>query len=361
MDELSKAVRTPRTEARILIVDDEPTNVRLLDQVLRRGGYGNVRSTNDSAQALPLFEEFRPDAVILDLIMPAPDGYAVLEQLRGRMPEVEVPIVVITADVTPEAKQRALSLGAIDFLTKPFDQTEVLLRLANVLDVRYNHLRMRADRVLLEDKVRERTADLEGAQNEILDRLARSAEFRDDDTGEHTQRVGRIAASLARALQVDERDVRLIRRAAPLHDIGKVGIPDEILLKKGPLTPEERLLMQGHTFIGARILSGSRFRVLQLAETIAMRHHERWDGTGYPDRIAGARVPVAARITAVADVWDALTHERPYKKAWTVEAAAEELRKQRERQFDPEVVAAFLELLRTGSLEPGGSERPSGG
>ncbi|MBI5490051.1 MAG: response regulator [Deltaproteobacteria bacterium] len=345
-------MRTPRLDARILIVDDQDVNVRLLEQVLRKAGYSKLRGTTDSAQALPIFEEFRPDAVILDLLMPPPDGYQVLEQLRGRMPEVEVPIVVITADVTSGARQRALSLGAIDFLTKPFDHVEVLLRIANVLDVRYCHLRTRADRILLAETVRERTGGLESAQNEILDRLARLAEFRDDDTGEHTQRVGRIAAALARALQVDEREVRLIRRAAPLHDIGKVGIPDEILLRKGPLAPDERLLMQGHTRIGARILSGSPFRVLQLAETIALRHHERWDGTGYPDRLAAGSVPVAARITAVVDVWDALIHERPYKKAWPAERAAEELCGQRERQFDPEVVDAFLELLRAGSLGP---------
>ncbi|MBI5500342.1 MAG: response regulator [Deltaproteobacteria bacterium] len=339
-----------RAEARLLVVDDEEAVVRMVERVLHHAGYVNVRGLTESARALSVFEEFRPDLVLLDLRMPGVDGYSVLEQLRARMLEVPSPIIVLTSDLSAAARQRALFLGALDFLTKPLDQIEILLRIANVLEVRYFQLRQHAEKVLLEDKIRERTNELEAAQVELLDRLARAAEFRDDTTGEHTERVGRMAARLARALLVDEREVRLIRRAAPLHDIGKVGIPDEILLKPARLSADERLVMEGHTAIGARILSGSRFRVLQLAEAIALRHHERWDGTGYPEGVAGDRIPLPARIAAVIDVYDALTHARPYKEAWTPEAAAAEIAAQSDKQFDPWVVETFLELQRAGSL-----------
>lgn len=335
---------SPYTTARILIVDDEPANVRLLERLLEQEGFANLESATDPRQVLPLFTEFRPDLILLDLHMPHLDGFAVLKQLRPRIPDVDyLPILVLTADVTAEAKQLALSLGAMDFVTKPLDHAEVRLRIRNLLQTRFLYQEVQNRKQILEEKVRERTAELEEAQLEILERLALAAEFRDDETGRHTQRVGSTSALLARAVGLPPDQVALIRRAAPLHDVGKIGIPDAILRKPGKLTPEEFEVIKTHTTIGAQILSGSRSRLLQVAEEIALTHHERWDGTGYAG-LAGERIPLPGRIVSLADVLDALTHDRVYRKAWPFDDAAAEIELQRGRQFDPQLADAFLQI-----------------
>jgi putative two-component system response regulator len=249
------------TSYRILIIDDEPANVRLLERLLDEAGYANFRGTTDSRQALPLYQEFEPDLILLDLSMPHLDGSAVMRQICARTPaEAYLPILVLTADITPRAKQRALSAGARDFLTKPFDLTEVLLRIRNLLETRHLHLQLAAHNAALEETVRNRTRDLEQAQYEILDRLSMAAEYRDDVTGEHAKRVGFLSERLALALGVPPHQAEIIRHAATLHDLGKIGIPDSILLKQGALSSEEKEVMKTHTLIGARILSGSRLR-----------------------------------------------------------------------------------------------------
>lgn len=336
--------RDSLTSARILIVDDEGANVLLLQRILQRAGYSELKSTTDPRHVLPIFTEFKPDAVLLDLHMPHLDGYAVMEQIRSRVADTDfLPILVLTADATPAAKQRALSSGARDFLAKPLDATEVLLRLRNLLETRSIHMEMQTQNEGLEEKVRERTEALENAQLEILGRLARAAEYRDDDTGEHAQRVGNLAAYLAQASGLADDQTDLIRMAAPLHDVGKIGIPDSILLKPGKLEKEEFEVMKTHTTIGAGILSGSRSRLLQLAEEIALYHHEKWDGSGYAG-LSGRDIPLAARMVTVADVFDALTHPRPYREAWPVERAIQEIQAGSGRLFDPAVVGVFLDL-----------------
>jgi len=334
--------------ARILIVDDESANVLLLQRILQRAGFEDLKSTTDPRHVLSLFTEFMPDLVLLDLHMPHLDGYAVMEQLRSRIaPSEYLPILVLTADVTAAAKQRALSGGARDFLTKPLDATEVVLRIRNLLETRSLHQVLQDQNVRLEEKVRDRTAALEDARLEMLARLAAAAEYRDDDTGEHAQRVGSLAAFLADALGISEEESELIRLAGQLHDVGKIGIPDAILLKPGALSTDEFEVIKTHTTIGASILSGSQSRLLQLAEEIALYHHEKWDGTGY----AGLRsdgIPVPARLVAVADVFDALTHKRPYRNAWPAEDAIKYVRDQSGRHFDPSIVTALLD--REGDL-----------
>lgn len=318
--------------ARILIVDDQEANVRLLEGILKRAaGYHALRSTTDPREVMSLYVEFKPDLILLDLHMPHVDGFGVMEQLKEIVPEdVFLPILVLTADVTPEAKQRALASGAKDFLAKPFDPTEVLLRIKNLLETRSLHLELRAQ--------------LSDAHLEVIDRLAIAAEYRDDETGEHIKRVGQTSALVARALRLPPEQVLLIRRAATLHDVGKIGIPEHILLKPGRLTPDEFNVMKSHTTIGAKILSGGHFPLLQMAEVIALTHHERWDGSGYPRGLKGEATPLLGRIVAVADVFDILTHPRPYKKAWLAEEAIAELQRASGTQFDPSVVEVFLGL-----------------
>jgi len=331
-----------QTAARILIVDDQPSNVMLLEGILQEEDFTASRGLTDSRQALPVFLEYQPDLILLDLQMPYMNGFEVMKQLRGRVPPgTFLPILMLTADITPESKRHALAEGATDFLTKPFDNTEVVLRIRNLLQTRSLHLQLQDQNQVLEQKVRERTLELEQTQVEILERLALASEYRDDDTGEHTKRVGHMSAQIAQTLGLLEEEVELIRRAAPLHDVGKIAIPDSILLKPGKLTPEEFEQMKTHTTIGAKMLSGGRFPLLQMAEEIALTHHERWDGTGYL-KLHGETIPLVGRIVAVADVFDALTNERPYKKAWPRNEAIEEIQRQGGRQFDPRIVEAFL-------------------
>ncbi|MGH2371927.1 MAG: HD domain-containing phosphohydrolase, partial [bacterium] len=237
--------------------------------------------------------------------------------------------------------QRALAGGAKDFLTKPVDATEVVLRIRNLLETRMLHLQLQDQNEILEEKVLDRTRELEQAQIEILERLALAAEYRDDDTGQHTYRVGETSGHIARALVLPDAQVELIRRAAPLHDVGKIGIPDNILLKPGKLTPDEFEVMKTHTTIGVRILSGSKFPLLQLAREIALAHHERWDGAGFPEGLTGEAIPLEARIVAVADAYDAMTSNRPYRKALSREEAWGILWDGAGTQWDEHIVEAF--------------------
>ena len=332
--------------ARILMVDDEEANLDILRRTLSRAGFWRLESTQDSREAASLYVRHRPDLILLDLHMPHMDGLQVLDTLREIAEATYLPILILSGDLTPEARRDALSRGAKDFVNKPFQPDELLLRIKTLLETRFLYLEIQSQNQVLEAKVRERTRELVEAQIEIIERLAIAAEFRDDNTGQHTQRVGQMSALLARQLGLPDAQVSLIARAAPLHDVGKIGVPDTILLKIGKLTPAEFTLVKQHTVIGARILSGGKFPLLRLAEDIAYSHHERWDGEGY----AGLRktdIPLAGRIVAVADVFDALTQQRPYKPAWPVGEAIAEIDRQRERQFDPGVVEAFLRVMAT--------------
>lgn len=337
---------------RVLIVDDQPSNVLLLEMTLQQGGFTNIRSTTDPHEVLSIFTEYQPDILLLDLHMPGLTGFEVMEQLGCVVGKNSYfPILVLTANAMPSVKQQALVYGAKDFLTKPFDLTEVLLRTKNLIETRFLHLELQNQNLILDVKVRERTRNLEKAQVEILQRLSLAAEFRDDVTGQHTQRVGHLSALLAGELGLSDEQVQLIRLAAPLHDVGKIGIADAILLKPGSLTPEEFQVIVSHTRIGAQILSGSQSPLLQLAEQIALSHHECWDGGGYPLGRRGEDIPFAGRIVSVVDVFDALTHPRPYKTAWLAEDAAAEISRLSGSKFDPRIVDAFLKLFRDGLLQ----------
>jgi putative two-component system response regulator len=332
-------------QARLLVADDEPAHTNLLAVLLKRWGFRLVASTNDSSRVLELCQAHDPDLLFLDLHMPEPGGLELLRALEPRIHgTVPLPVIVMTADTNPDSRRAALELGARDFLVKPFDIEEVRLRVRNLLETRF--LQREQDRysARLADGVRQQTRHLELARLEVLERLALAAEFRDDETREHTLRVAHTSACLATALGMTPSETREIQLAAPLHDIGKIAIPDHILLKPGPLTPEERIAMASHVTTGAEILSGSASTLLQIGEQIALTHHERWDGRGYPAGLHGGEIPLAGRIVAVADVFDALTHQRPYKDAWPLEQAVAEIKAGAGSQFDPEVVSAFAQL-----------------
>jgi len=335
--------------ARFLIVDDELMNIKVLAQMLKQWDATNIVSTTEPHEAVSLFHAFQPDVLLLDLMMPGMDGFAVMEQLKPFIaPDDFLPILILTADNSERAKRRALELGAADFLTKPFDGMELSLRLQNLLTRRLLHRRLQDQNHSLDQQVQERTQQLAQAESDTIECLALAGEYRDDDTGHHTQRVGNMAARLAAALGLDEQEITLLKRAAPLHDVGKIGIPDRILLKPDKLTSEEFAVVKTHSKIGATIMLRHHTSLLQHAANIALTHHERWDGRGYPQGLAGEEIPLAGRIVAVADVFDALTHERPYKKAWPVADAVAEIQQQSSAQFDPAVVAAFSTLVQQG-------------
>ncbi len=342
----------PPESAQILIVDDEPDNLAMLEDILHQAGYGNTITTSDSSEVVALCASTTPDLVLLDLHVQEPDGFEIMEKLESTGISDWVQVLVLTADMTSETRGRALRNGARDFITKPFDRTEILLRIRNLLEMQMLHMRLRGYNDSLEKEVFERTQDLNDARLEILQRLALAAEYRDDETGEHTQRVGRACGAIARELELGEDETDLLEQGAPLHDIGKIGIPDLILLKPGPLTKKEFALIKTHVEIGCAILSGSSSPLLNIANQIAATHHEWFDGSGYPNGIAGMEIPLLGRITAVADVFDALTHKRPYKPAWPVDQALAELKTLRGHSFDPRVHDAFLELDHEALLAP---------
>ncbi|MEE9207300.1 MAG: HD domain-containing phosphohydrolase [Gemmatimonadota bacterium] len=330
--------------ARILVVDDEPANVELVHSVLETAGFTQLLGLTDPREVLALCRSEQPDIVILDLKMPHLDGFAVIRQLQSEFPEQFLPILVLTSDDSREAKQQALSSGARDFLTKPLSPSELRLRTANLIENRLLYKALEKQMGGLEELVQDRTSELEAARLEILERLATAAEYHDFETGEHTKRVGDLSAAIAEQLGLDYARIELVRQAAPLHDVGKIGIEHAILLKPGRLTPDEWETIKTHTVIGHEILSGSRNPLLILAASIALSHHECWDGTGYPNGLASTNIPLEARIVSVADVYDSLTHERPYKGAWSREEAEAEILSLKGSKFDTRVVDAFFQV-----------------
>jgi putative two-component system response regulator len=339
-------------DAHILIVDDQQSNVLLLEGLLERWGYTQVTSTTNSAEVAALFATRAPDLLLLDLQMPEPDGFAVMKLVEPwTTGETYVPILVLTADANRETRRHALEAGARDFLTKPFDADEVFLRIRNLLGTRQLQLELQSHNDVLEGQVQRRTRELERSRMDALEKLALAAEYRDDETGQHTRRVGRLASALAATLDFDSATLATFAQAAALHDLGKIGIPDAILLKPGKLTKAEFTKMKEHARIGADILSGSPSPLFALAADIALTHHERWDGAGYPGGLAGRSIPLPGRIVALADAFDAMSHDRPYKAAMPLHDVLAEIDRCTGTHFDPTVIAAFRRIDLQAILE----------
>ena len=350
--------------ARILVIDDEPVNVKVIQKYLHEIGYPHVRGITEPTFALEAIDIEQPDVILLDVMMPNVSGLELLASIRSNPKTAHLPIIILTASCDRETKLAVLEGGAMDFLAKPVDPCELGPRVRNALTVKKYHDNLRDYAQTLEDAVRRRTAELESSRRDVIYCLARAAELRDDDTGHHVLRVGKYAAVIGRSMGLDATTVEMLEQAAQLHDIGKIGIPDEILLKPGKLDPEQYERMRKHVGMGKRIieplgeadwetlkhhveigqqvLDSSRSPLLKMASRIALTHHERWNGTGYPLGLEKEDIPLEGRITAVADVFDALSSRRPYKPPFPIDKCFEIIEEERGEHFDPAIVDAFL-------------------
>jgi len=330
---------------RILIVDDEPANLKLLDKMLGSQGYQDLLLISDPREVIACYQSARPDIILLDINMPYLDGYQVMEQLKTLNDPLLPPIVILTAQSGKDYLLRALAAGARDFITKPFDRNELLMRVRNLLDAQLAHRLIHDQKNVLEKMIQKRTEELRHSRLQVVQRLGMAAEYRDEETGDHILRMSHISALLAKSAGWDEAQCELILNASPMHDIGKIGIPDAILLKPGKFEPNEWEIMKTHAAIGGKLLDGDDSDLMKMAREIALSHHEKWDGSGYPGRLAGESIPQAGRIAALADVFDALTSVRPYKKAWTIEAAVDMIKENSGKHFDPALVELFIQEL----------------
>jgi putative two-component system response regulator len=350
-------------DAKIAIIDDEPTNIKVVSRLLHLEGYSTFLTANDARQAVPLIQTNQPDLVLLDLMMPHVGGLEILKAVRQNSLTSHTPVIILTASTDRDTRVQALRAGANDFLNKPIDPSELAPRVGNLLSLKKHQDQLQNYSQELEVAVKRRTAELEASRRDILHCLARAAEYRDDDTGHHVIRVGRYARLIATALQMDETSIDCIEQAAQLHDVGKIGVSDEILRKPGRLTdsefelmrkhsgfgkrvlqrisPQEEVALRHHADIGAKILGIGRSPVLDMAMRIALTHHEWWNGSGYPLGLQANDIPVEGRITAVADVFDALSTKRCYKEAFPIDKCFAIMTNERGTHFDPAILDAF--------------------
>ena len=326
---------------RVLILDDSASSLMLLEQLVSKIEGCTALPFTDPAKALSEVGAGAIDLALVDYMMPGFNGIDVVKTLRAMPGGADLPVVMLTG--RDAIRYAALDAGVTDFLTKPFDTVEVKLRIRNMLKLREAQNNLRDKASWLAEEVRKATSALVLREEEVIFRLSRAAEYRDSDTGQHIERMAKYSLLIAEALGLDEEACRSLYLSCPMHDVGKIAIRDAILLKPGKYSPEERAAMERHTIHGYEILANSNSTLIQTAAAIALSHHERWDGTGYPSRLCRTEIPLFARITAVADVFDALTSERPYKRAWSLEEARLHILENSGKQFDPDCVAAFMQ------------------
>lgn len=325
------------TKPTVLIVDDAPQNIDVLRGILKSDYKIKIATSGEKALKIA-HGEIKPDIILLDIMMPGMDGYEVCRHLKSDLATESIPVIFVTAKTDTESEEQGLSMGAVDFITKPISPPIVKLRVRTQLSI-YDQNRA------LESRVRERTMELHDTRLEIIRRLGRAAEYKDNETGLHVIRMSHYTRLIAEQLDLDDEMVDMVFNAAPMHDIGKIGIPDNVLLKPGKLDAEEWEIMMRHTSYGAEIIGDHDSPLLAMSRRIAMSHHEKWDGSGYPEGLAGDDIPLEARIVAIADVFDALTSERPYKQAWSVEKAVSVIQEDSGSHFDPNLVPVFVDVL----------------
>ncbi len=326
---------------RLMVVEDNRTNLLVLKGILQKFEGCDIEAFLSPIEALARAEAVPFDLILVDYMMPELDGREFIVRLRQRDQYRHVPMVMITADGNRQTRIDSISAGATDFLNKPVDPVELKARIGNLLLMRRQQIDLSHRNEWLADEVERATRHLAEREEEVIWRLSRALEYRDTDTGDHTFRVATVARLIADELQLDRVTAKTIYLATPLHDVGKVAIPDSILGKPGPLSPEETIVMRAHVPIGEAILADGASDLVRMAASIAATHHERWDGAGYPNKLAGAEIPIEGRIAAVADVFDALCSPRPYKPAWPLDDARRAIEDGAGTQFDPACVAAF--------------------
>jgi putative two-component system response regulator len=320
----------------VLVVDDFPDNIAVFSKIL--SGEYRVKAAKNGVKALQIAFDSIPDLILLDIMMPGMDGYEVCRRLKGDPRTKNIPIIFVTAKGETEDEAMGFELGAVDYIAKPVSPSIVLARVKN-------HLQLYDNKRELETAVSHRTAELARTQLEIIRRLGRAAEYKDNETGMHVIRMSYYSCVIARAIGMGDAEVSLILNATPMHDVGKIGISDEILLKPGKLTPQERKIMETHSEIGAEIIGRHDNALLKMARSVALSHHEKWDGSGYPHGLKGKDIPIESRIVAIADVFDALTSRRPYKEPWPVEKAIALIQSESGSHFDPELVSVFMDNI----------------
>jgi two-component system, response regulator RpfG len=329
----------------ILIVDDQSTSRTILSQVIR-GISPNIKVVEKSnpESALEWAAQNIADLVFVDFLMPRMNGIDFIRLIKMLPDYTSVPVVMITVKKDAETRYAALDVGVADFLSKPVDAYECMARCKNLLTMRKQHLILQNRSDLLENKVRLAIAEISAREQETLMRLARTGEYKDYDTAMHLQRMALYSKVIAEAAGFSEDDANMIELSSPLHDLGKIGIPDHILLKEGALNADERKVMREHPIIGYEILQNSPSKYLQMGGEIALAHHERYDGSGYPYQLKGDQIPLSARIVAIADVLDALTSKRPYKEAWSMDKAFEYIEAESGKHFDPHLAALTISI-----------------
>ena len=327
-------------KCKILIVDDVKTNLDVLVQTL--GNEYILAVAIDGKKALDYALKNIPDLILLDVMMPEVDGFSVCRKLKKISITREIPVIFITAVNTSVEKSNGFKIGAVDYITKPFDPIEVRARVKTHLTLKLQQEELKNHSIILEEKVKERTKELVETKIEILERLALAAEYRDLETGKHIKRISEYCKLLGKSVGLTKSEYNIIALASTMHDLGKIGIPDSILSKRGRLSENEIAIMRTHSEIGAKILSGSKSKLLRVAESICLTHHERWDGTGYPRGLKEDEIPLAGRIVCICDVFDALISERPYKTSWPIEKAIMEVKSGSGSFFDPRLVTFFI-------------------
>ena len=320
----------------ILVVDDIPDNIDVLDGILN--DEYEIKAATSGAMALKIATSSQPDLILLDIMMPGMDGFEVCRLLKSDPRTCGIPVIFVTARNEDVDESRGFETGAVDYITKPVSPAIVRARVRT-------HLFLYDQNRFLENKVKERTTELQSTRLEIIRRLGRAAEYKDNETGMHVIRMSKYSQLIAQKFGINEEEAELILHAAPMHDIGKIGIPDHILLKPGALDDEEWGIMKTHPAIGEKIIGEHSSELLTMARIAAMTHHEKWNGKGYPRGLKEHDIPLVGRIVAIADVFDALTSERPYKKAWTIEKAIDLIKEEKGQHFDPDLVEAFLKAL----------------
>ncbi len=336
---------------KVLVVDDESVNREFVRLIFERSGC-EVLEAENGQEAIEVAKREKPDVILMDIIMPFMNGLEACRKLKSDPETFNIPVVMVTALGDLSHKLEGFKAGADEFITKPFDKNELLLRVQNLIKIkRYNDLLKDYSNVLEKEvqkrteKLRQAYKQLDEAYYELIQRLGRAAEYRDDETGEHTKRVGIMCGIMAKALDMDEEAVKNLEYATPMHDIGKIGIPDKILLKPGKLTEKEFEIMKRHTIIGADILKGGTHPVMQIAEKVALAHHERWDGKGYPYGLKEQDIPLEGRICSLIDFFDACTSDRIYRPAMQVDVVLDMIKDEKGKAFDPKLVDVFFKIL----------------